>query len=113
MPGEIAYALSRLLWEVPAPPALRAAAFRALAAMPNVTNLGPANGGISLRISFPPAPADKWPAGKQPAGTDHLVLVVDPDKATLASQTTYQGTTTVDGAEWTDTMPKIVTAPHK
>ena len=45
-------ALQAVLGEAPAPPKVRAAAFRALAAMPSITNLGRTAGGYRLKISY-------------------------------------------------------------
>jgi hypothetical protein len=42
--------LTSLIAELPAPPAVRAAAFRAMAALPGVTSLGPVGGGQGLRL---------------------------------------------------------------
>jgi hypothetical protein len=42
--------LTSLIAEMPAPPAVRAAAFRAMAALPGVTSLGPVSGGQGLRL---------------------------------------------------------------
>jgi hypothetical protein len=113
MPGRVANSLSQLLWAVPAPPAVRAAALRALASMPSVTNLGPMDGGQALRISFPPPPTDNFPNGKLPAGAGEIRLVIDPETSMLLSQTNYQGTFKILTAEWTNEMPKVVQAPPK
>lgn len=106
--GRIASLLTDLLYAVPAPPAVRAATLRALASLPNVTNLGSKDGGQALRIAFSPPAAEKVPAG-----ATQETLVIDPATATLISETTYGGTTNILAAEWTNTMPKIVTVPHK
>jgi hypothetical protein len=45
-------ALQAVLGEAPAPPKVRAAAYRALAAMPSITNLGRTAGGYRLKISY-------------------------------------------------------------
>ena len=113
MPGMIADGLTDLIWGVPAPPAVRAAAFRALASLPNITDLGKMDGGQALRISFPPPPADKFPGGKVPEGANQLLLVIDPATSMLLSETNYQGTHKIVKAEWTNEMPKIVQAPTK
>jgi hypothetical protein len=42
--------LTSLIAELPAPPAVRAAAFRAMATLPGVTSLGPVSGGQGLRL---------------------------------------------------------------
>jgi hypothetical protein len=103
----VPYGLSNLLWEVPAPPAVRSAALRALAAMPNVANLGAVDGGQALRVSVEPMPADKFPEGRPP-GTGEMTVVINPDTATLVSFTTYQGTTKILSAGWTDDLPPIL-----
>jgi hypothetical protein len=108
MPTLVPWGLSHLLWEVPAPPAVRSAALRALATMPNVTNLGAVDGGQALRFSFAPMAADKFPDGKLPPGSGELTVVINPDTATLVSFTTYQGTHRILGAGWTDDLPPII-----
>jgi hypothetical protein len=110
MPGTVAMALGKLLWDVPVSPAVRATALRALASMPNVTGLGRVDGGEALRISFPPPPADKYPGGKLPDGADHLTLVIDPATSMLVRFTNYQGSIQILGAEWTDEMPRVITS---
>jgi hypothetical protein len=104
VPGDVAFSLTRLLWEVPAPPAVRAAAFRAFAAMPNVTNLGPQDSGTALRIAVPAEPADKH-GGKVPEGSDHLTIVVDQKTGTVLSYTNYQGTVKFTEIGWTNNAP--------
>lgn len=108
--GLIMNALIELLYNLPAPPAVRAAVLRALAAMPDVTNVGTKDGGQALRIAIPPPPADKFPNGKVPAGADGITLVIDTATSTLISYTNYQGTIKILTAEWTNEMPKIVPA---
>jgi hypothetical protein len=44
--------LQEVLAEAPAPPKVRAAAYRALAALPNIANLGRTSGGYRLKISY-------------------------------------------------------------
>ncbi|MEV4758928.1 CU044_5270 family protein [Micromonospora sp. NPDC049559] len=106
-------ALGDLIWQVPSPPAVRAAALRVLASMPNVTSLGEMDGGQGLRVAVPPPPADKFPGGKRPAGSDEITLVLDPATSMLLSEVTYQGTHRILASEWTDEMPSIVQAPNK
>ncbi len=108
MPTLVLWGLCHLLWEVPTPPAVRSAALRALATMPNVTNLGAVDGGQALRFSFAPMAADKFPDGKLPPGSGELTVVIDPDTATLISYTTYQGTTRILAAGWTDDRPERI-----
>jgi hypothetical protein len=110
LPAMVAVTLSSLLWEVPAPPAVRAAAFRLLAAMPNVTSLGQVDGGEALRIALPQPPADKYPGGKVPAGADELKLVIDPATSMLLSTTDYRETDEIRSVEWTNELPRILTS---
>jgi hypothetical protein len=108
IPGEAALSLSDLLGEDPAPPALRAAAFRALAAMPDVTKLGQAHGNVTLRISLHDDEANKWPRGKVPPGAGEVRLVISTSTLTLRSWSNYQGTVTILAAEWTNSRPPVV-----
>lgn len=107
--GDAAVALSGLLWQVPAPPAVRAAAFRALADLGNVTRLDDQDGNWVLRIEFAELPAaDKFPGGVLPEGIGKWTLVIDPTTSQLVSVTSYQGTEEILLAEWTDSMPPVV-----
>jgi hypothetical protein len=108
LPGDVALALSNLIYQVPAPPAVRAAAFRALAAMPNVTKLGHSGRDVVLRISVPPPPANKFRSGKLPAGAGQIRLTIDTTALTLRAVSDYQGTTTVLAARWTNTRPRLI-----
>jgi hypothetical protein len=103
VPSESAIALSRLLYDVPVPAAVRAAAFRALAALPGVRNVGPVPGGVQLRIPLPPPPPGKY--DHLPAGIDHYDIAVDPNTGVIRSYTNYQGTTRILRAEWTNQGP--------
>jgi hypothetical protein len=88
---------------LPAPPSVRAAALRAMASYPNVTDLGAVDGGRGLLVSFYP--------GERPAR-----LVIDPQTGQLRRSDvlvmTFGGTLTSDGgtfavtAEWTNTLPR-------
>ncbi|MEV5704305.1 CU044_5270 family protein [Actinoallomurus sp. NPDC052274] len=84
-----------LLERTPAPPAVRAAGFRALADLPEVKKLGPVKGGQGLQISY----TDGWAR-----------LVVDPATSRLRNSDfgdhKASGTSRVDAAEWTNTPPK-------
>lgn len=107
-PAGEAVALSELLYQVPAPPALRAAAFRALAAMPDVTRLGNSSSGVVLKISVPEPPASKFPAGKLPVGAGKITLTISTTTLSLRVWSDYQGTTTILKAGWTNARPRIV-----
>ncbi|GII97127.1 hypothetical protein [Sinosporangium siamense] len=93
--------LLKVLSSMPAPPEVRAAAFRALAAQPNVRNLGAVDGGESLAIDYP---------------FGELRLVTDVEAARLrtsvftsaAAKPGKDGTTLVEKAEWTDDLPKAI-----
>lgn len=97
------YGLISLVSQLPAPPGVRAAAFQAIAAYPNVTNLGPVDGGQGMRISFG-------------AGSEAR-LVIDPvaaqvretDFVVMAGGSLYfagDGSSIILTAEWTDTLPE-------
>lgn len=90
--------LISLVSTLPAPPALRAGAFRALATYPGVENLGPVPGGQGLRL----------PSGRR--------FVVDPRTGRVngtetfgygagATYTVGEGGSARITAEWTDTLP--------
>ncbi|HEX9034576.1 MAG TPA: hypothetical protein VF834_22250 [Streptosporangiaceae bacterium] len=104
----MAISLTELLDQIPAPRAVHAAAFRALAAMPNVTKLGEVGGDLVLRISVPALPASKFPGGKVPAGSGHIKLIIDASTLTLRAWSDYTGTTTILAARWTNTLPRII-----
>lgn len=88
---------------LPAAPSVRAAALRVIASYPNVTSLGPVDGGRGLLISFYP---EEPPAR----------LVIDPETGQLRRTNvlipTFGGTLRSDGgtfaitAEWTNTLPR-------
>jgi hypothetical protein len=63
-PGALIQSLTELVAGLPAPPQVRAAAFRVLATLPNVTSLGRVHGGQALRISL--------------GGNTRATLIVDP-----------------------------------
>jgi hypothetical protein len=88
--------LISLLWQVPAPPAVRAAAFEALAAWPGVKSLGPVKGGVGLLIKLRRVPAADWPR-----------LVVDPATALVRSEGDAKAITVIH-TRWTNRLPKIV-----
>jgi hypothetical protein len=67
--------LQEVLAEAPAPPKVRAAAYRALAALPNIANLGRTAGGYRLKISYMNS------TGTRIDGTE--TIVVDPKTTQL------------------------------
>ncbi|GAA4635809.1 CU044_5270 family protein [Actinoallomurus vinaceus] len=100
-PTYVPHAMIELLYEYPAPPKVRAAAFRALAALPNVKSTGNVKGGRGLVIN---------------SGTaDEETLVFDPATSLVRSVGTTSAASyhrvTVLAAEWTNTLPKVT--PHK
>jgi len=110
MPGEVAAALSCLLYEVPAPPAVRAAAYRALASRADVKRLGAVDGGQGLLLlngGGPPATT----GGKLPAG--EIRLVISPVTLQLISTTNFEGTETIIVQNWTNQIPPILGPPAK
>jgi hypothetical protein len=100
VPASALVSLTGVLYAVPAPPKVRAAAFRALAALPNIKNLGAVQGGQLLVLS-------DGEAGSK--------IVINPATSRLVSA---EGFTSFDGesmgihtftAEWTDRLPgKVV-----
>jgi hypothetical protein len=92
---------------IPAPPAVRAAAFEALAALPGVTSIGSVPGGQGLLIPVQPPSAGQFPGGKVPAGASQLQLVIDPATAQIYSETNFEGTETFLAAHWTNTLPSL------
>jgi hypothetical protein len=74
--------LISLVSQLPAPPKIRAAAFRAIASYPNVKSLGPVKGGQGLLISFREG--------------DQARLVVDPATSRVRNTNFF---VTADGAE--------------
>jgi hypothetical protein len=98
----IADALIALQWQVPTPPQVRAAAFRALAAFPGVKSLGAVAGGQGLLISFPQESREDW-----------IKLVVDPVTSLLHSETSAKGAIRIVIAGWTDRLPRVIPLPPK
>ena len=92
----IADAVIALEWLVPTPPLVRAAAFRALAALPIVTGLGPVPGGQGLLIT-----QSRFDGGWEK-------LVIDPASALVRSDTNAKGTITIEAANWTNQLPRVV-----
>jgi hypothetical protein len=110
LPGEVAASLSYLLFEVPAPPAVRAAAYRELASRADVKRLGAVDGGQGLLLTSggdtPPATGGKLPAGD-------IRLVINPATLQVTSFTTSQGTETIITQDWTNQIPPILGPPSK
>jgi hypothetical protein len=81
---------------VPAPPQVRAAAFRAMAAMPGVTSLGPVHGGQRLRFSL--------------GSHQFATLAVDPATSQVRDTLTVVGvhgevSSDSVSAQWTNRLP--------
>jgi hypothetical protein len=85
-----------LEWLVPTPPQVRAAAFRALAALPGVTSLGRVPGGQELLIK-PPQDPSQWEE-----------LVIDPATGLVLSDNNGKATTTIEADSWTNHLPRVV-----
>jgi hypothetical protein len=93
--------LDSLLSQLPTPPAVRAAAFRALAALPGVTALGPRDGGQAIQfttVSGQQATLVVDPATGQIRATNFFVT----NDGGLFWQPTVDATIT---CEWTDVLP--------
>ncbi|MEV7007753.1 CU044_5270 family protein [Streptosporangium sp. NPDC051022] len=109
--GVVADALSGLLWSKPSPPDVRAAAYRALAELPNVRYLGEATderGRTGAAFSFAP----------QAAMGVRRTLIIDPRSSQVLSSTvTGQPGTVGDQVElvleagWTDERPAVPALP--
>ena len=110
LPAGVAASLSYLLFEVPAPPAVRAAAYRELASRADVKRLGAVDGGQGLLLTSggdrPPTTGGKLPAGD-------IRLVVNPATLHVTSFTTSQGTETIITQDWTNQIPPILGPPAK
>jgi hypothetical protein len=85
-----------LEWLVPAPPQVRAAAFRALAELPGVTSLGPVPGGQELLIK-PPQDPSQWQE-----------LVINPATGLVLSDNNGKAIITIEADSWTNHLPRIV-----
>ncbi|HEX9357569.1 MAG TPA: CU044_5270 family protein [Streptosporangiaceae bacterium] len=102
--------LTALVSELPAPPEVRAAAFRVMASLPGVRSLGAVKGGQGLLISL--------------IGNQQARLVVDPATSRVrdtnfvvtadgAEVWLQRGVTATVIAEWTKVLPKVVPLPPK
>ncbi|MFC4113794.1 hypothetical protein [Nonomuraea zeae] len=95
-PGLLADALSGLLWNKPSPPAVRAAAFRALADLPEVRYLGESLPGEAFSYVLPD--------GSQ------RTIIIDPATSQVLSSTDgrpSERTERVLAAGWTDKGPDL------
>jgi hypothetical protein len=110
---DLASALARLLYDVPAPAEVRTAAFRALAALPGIQDLGRVAGGEKLVIPVEPLPGERVPPHQGGAGDRHIVLVIDLATSLVHSYTDTHGTVTVRTYEWTDRAPAGAPEPGK
>jgi len=94
--------LTSLLSQLPSPPKLRAAAFRALASLHGVTSLGPLHGGQGLRFTL--------------LGGQTATLIIDPSTGQIRGTNFFvdnegaeiwqQAPTATITGRWTDTLPK-------
>jgi hypothetical protein len=117
----VANELSDLLVDFPVPPRVRAAAFRALADMPNVTSIGPmrdelGRAGVGIEIGTPGVDAiavlgDGSPV-VAPAGELTRTLIIDPDTSLVLADETSIGKrsdpfsdTLILGVGWTNQKP--------
>lgn len=93
--------LVSLVAQLPAPPKVRAAAFRAIAAYPNVKNLGAVKGGRGLAVSFPGARTANLVLDSKTAritDTDYFV-------SAEGAEVTNPGGITI-AAGWTNVAPR-------
>ncbi|HEY0807062.1 MAG TPA: hypothetical protein VGD84_18475 [Pseudonocardiaceae bacterium] len=98
--------LISLVSQLPGPPPVRAAAFQAIAAYPNVRSLGPVKGGQGLRISFDAGRSASLvvdPATSQIHETGFFVTA-DGAEYSAAGNGTDLGLTL--DAKWTDVLPR-------
>jgi hypothetical protein len=98
--------LISLVSQLPAPPSVRAAAFQAIAAYPNVTSLGAVKGGQGLLISFGEGKSARLvvdPATSQIRESNFFVPA-DGGEIWAADDSAGLGFTLV--AEWTNLAPK-------
>jgi hypothetical protein len=88
-----------LVSTLPAPPAVRAAALRAIAAYPGVHNLGPVPGGQGLRLPD----GERLVVDPETGRVNGTSVIVTMDGA--ESYPGYAGGTFTISAKWTDTVP--------
>ncbi|MFJ2031148.1 CU044_5270 family protein [Streptosporangium sp. NPDC087985] len=114
--GVVADALSGLLWSKPSPPDVRAAAYRALAELPNVRYLGRTTderGRTGAEFSF-----TVQPPGAQSPATVQRTLIIDPGSSQVLSSTVTSRpgikgdqVEVVLEAGWTDDEPAVPELP--
>ncbi|HEV2376678.1 MAG TPA: CU044_5270 family protein [Streptosporangiaceae bacterium] len=94
---QVFLSLTNLVAGLPVPPQVRAAAFRAMAALPGVTSLGPTDGGQGLRFGL--------------GGGKSATLVVDPATSQVKETLTVVGvggevSSDSVAAQWTNRRPR-------
>lgn len=96
-PGQVAVfnPLTQLVMGLPVPPQVRAAAFRALATLPNVTSLGPVDGGQGLRFSM----------GGRPYATLVLDLATSQVRDVVSFSGPQKGSSVSVTARWVNRLP--------
>ena len=120
----VASVLANLLVDIPVPPDVRAAAYRALADMPNVTSIGPTQdelGRAGTGILIDPGAGAHLVGRGGPtfeSGEFNRMLIIDPDTShVLADQVivdksiTPTGSTLILEVGWTDEKPHEPTLP--
>jgi hypothetical protein len=114
----LAEVLANLLADVPAPPGVRAAAYRALADMPNVTSIGPTRDelgrtGVGILIDAGDWAGVVFPGGRRfKSGELTNTLIIDPDTSHVLSTQANVGKssdpasgTLILEVGWTDEEP--------
>ena len=88
--------------QLPAPQKVRAAALRAIAGSPNVSNLGKVDGGQELRITFADRPPTRLVIDPASTHIRRTNFYVSFDSALVSAA---DGTFFTLTSEWTDTLP--------
>ena len=96
--GVLIYNLDELLYDLPVPPKVRAAAFRALAVLPDITNLGKVRGGQHLRFSIDGAGTDMIVDPKTTNVSDGGFTDFGGDRKSMGTFTWTSG--------WTNVLPR-------
>jgi hypothetical protein len=120
--------LSDLLVDFPVPPRVRAAAYRALADMPNVTSIGPTRdelgrAGVGIEIGTPGDEVVIYflgDGGSVKAGEFTRTLIIDPDTSRVLADETSIGNrsdpfsdTLILGVGWTSEKPHKPGLPRR